>query len=104
QMLSDLASNADIAFRPYPTAPDYQSDLAGAGQGYRPLEPLEFDGRLLGDWLETISDPIKELTVFGGMMVTRAEAQKFISAEKSLSSMMLGLKLVTRYALDRLRY
>jgi 3-oxosteroid 1-dehydrogenase len=104
QMQQELSGRANVGFRPYPKAPDYQSNLEGAGLGYRPLEPQEFDGKTLGEWFDKISSPMKELTVFGGMMVTRAEAQRLINVEKSLSSMKLGLKLVTRFLADRLRY
>lgn len=103
-MQADLEARAGIVFRPYLSAPDYRSELEGAAPGGRALEPVAFDGRLLGGWFETIAEPIRELTVMGGMMVTRAEAQRLIRAERSPAAMLEGLKLVARHVDDRRRY
>lgn len=102
-MQADLEDRASIAFRPYRGAPDYQSDLPGAAEGWRPLEPAAFDGRLLGGYFPLIADPVPEFTVFNGMMVTRAEAGRLVHAEKSPSAMVLGAKLTLRYLADRMR-
>ncbi|MDS1136196.1 FAD-dependent oxidoreductase [Nitratireductor indicus] len=103
-MQADLEARAGVAFRPYLSAPDYRSDLPGAALGGRPLEPAAFDGRQLGNWFPLIADPIRELTVFGGMMVTRAEAQRLIRADRSPSALLEGAGLVLRHARDRLRH
>ncbi|TFF19137.1 FAD-dependent oxidoreductase [Jiella endophytica] len=104
RMQADLADRAEIAFRPMPAAPDYRPEIDGAGSGWRPLEPLPFDGRKLGGYFDLLAPPIPELTVFGGMMVTRAEAGQLVHAEKSLRAMMLGARLTGRYVRDRLKY
>jgi 3-oxosteroid 1-dehydrogenase len=103
-MLSELSTKADITFRPYATAPDYQSNLAGAALGYRPLEPMEFDGRKLGHWFDKLAFPLPGLTVFGGMMITRSEAQRLIWAERHPSALALGARLLMRQLTDRLHY
>ncbi|WP_051231745.1 FAD-binding protein [Kaistia adipata] len=102
EMQADLEDRAEIVFRPYRGAPDYRANLPGAGQGWRPLEPVEFDGRLLGGYFPLIANPVPEFTVFNGMMVTRAEAGRLVHAEKSLSAMVLGARLTLRYLADRL--
>lgn len=104
QMLVDLERRADILFRPFLNAPDYRSNLPGAALGGRALEPVAFDGRLLGEWFGLLADPMRELTVLGGMMVTRAEGIALVRAERSLSAMTLGLRLLTRHMRDRRRY
>lgn len=104
QMQEDLEARADIAFRPYLSAPDYQSTAAGAALGGRALEPPAFDGRLLGGWFEKLANPMRELTVLGGMMLTRGEAQRLIRAERSPAAMLEGLRLLARHLRDRLRY
>lgn len=104
RMQADLEARAGIVFRPYMAAPDYRSDLPGAGQGGRPLEPVEFDGRQLGDWFRLLADPLPGLTVLGGMMVTRAEAERLIRPERSISSIALGARLVLRHLGDRMRH
>lgn len=104
QMQADLADRADIQFCPMPSAADYRPEIDGAGTGWRPLEPAAFDGRTLGGYFDLVAPPIPELTVFGGMMVTRAEARQLIHAEKSMRAMGLGAKLMLRHLRDRLRH
>lgn len=103
-MQADLEARAEILFRPYKTAPDYRSNLPGAGTGGRPLEPLAFDGRVLEKWFPLLAEPLRELTVFNGMMVTRAEVQRLLRADRSASAFGLGARLVLRYLADRCRY
>ncbi|GGE36844.1 FAD-dependent oxidoreductase [Actibacterium pelagium] len=102
-MQSDLEDRAGIGFRPFPTAPDYRQDKPGAAPGWRSLEPAPFDGRELGDDFARLAPPLPELMVFGGMMVTRAEAAKLLRADRSLSAALLGLRLTMRFLLDRLK-
>jgi succinate dehydrogenase/fumarate reductase flavoprotein subunit len=102
RMISDLRARAEIAFRPYMTAPDYRQDCPGAAAGGRPLEPLPFDGRLLGGDFARLAWPLPELMLFGGMMITRGEAAQLLRADRSAAAAWLGLRLVARYAVDRL--
>lgn len=101
-MQADLEDRADISFRPFPAAPDYRQDLPGAASGWRPLDPCPFDGRKLGTDFAHLATPLPELMLFGGMMVTRAEAASLLKADRSLRSAWLGLRLVARYLRDRL--
>jgi len=104
QMVDDLARHADIGFRPYLAAPDYRQDCPGAAGGGRPLEPLPFDGRLLGSDFSRLAWPLPELMVFGGMMVTRGEALELLRADRSPRAVWLAMRLVGRYLRDRLSY
>lgn len=103
-MLVELEKSAGIAFRPYMHAADYRQDKDGAAPGGRALEPLAFDGRLLGADFERLGWPIREHMVFGGMMVTRAEALMLLRADRSLRALIIGVRLVGRFLLDRLSY
>ena len=103
-MIACLEAHAGLAFRPYPVHPDYRQDLPGAATGQRPLEPPEFDGRLLGSEFARVGWPIPELMLFGGMMVTRGEAARLLRAGRSLDGTLLGARLCLRYLADRLRY
>jgi 3-oxosteroid 1-dehydrogenase len=103
-MLADLEARAGIVFRPYRSAPDYRQDLPGAARGSRPLEPLPFDGRLLGADFDRLASPLPELMLFGGMMITRREAAALLRAGRSAHSTWLGLHLLGRYLRDRLNY
>lgn len=93
-----------VGFRPYLSAPDYRQDHPGAASGGRALEPLPFDGRRLGGDFTRLAAPLPELMLFGGMMVTRGEAVALLRADRSLSAMWLGTRLVARYLLDRLNH
>ena len=104
KMIAYLGKHAGFAFRPYPEHPDYRQDLPGAAMGGRPLEPPEFDGRLLADQFDRVAWPIRELMLFGGMMVTRGEAGRLLGAYASFDSALLAARLVLRYLADRLRY
>jgi 3-oxosteroid 1-dehydrogenase len=104
RMLEYLEQHADVRFRMYTHAPDYRQDVAGAAQGGRPIEPLPFDGRTLGPHFKRVGWPIRELMLFGGMMITRGEAAQLLRFAKSWKSFMLGARLVLRYAADRLRF
>lgn len=104
RMLAYLEERTDIRFRSYLTSVDYRQDLPGAARGGRPLEPLPFDGRTLGDKFDRVRAPLPELMLFGGMMITRGEAARLLRLPKSADAVALGARLVTRYAADRLRF
>jgi succinate dehydrogenase/fumarate reductase flavoprotein subunit len=99
-----LERYAGFRFRPFERHPDYRQELPGAAPGRRAIEPPEFDGRLLGERFKDVGWPIRELMLFGGMMVTRAEAARLLQAWQSPAAAWLGVKLVGRYLADRLRW
>jgi succinate dehydrogenase/fumarate reductase flavoprotein subunit len=103
-MIACLEKHGGFVFRPYPAHPDYRQELPGAAGGRRPLEPPEFDGRLLGHEFARLAWPLRELMLFGGMMVTRGEAARLLHAARSLDGTLLGARLVLRFLADRLRY
>lgn len=103
-MVSDLERRTGIGFSPYMHAADYRQDCPGAASGGRALEPLPFDGRRLGGEFGRLALPLRELMVFGGMMVTRAEAAKLLTAWKNPAAAWLGLRLTARYFADRLTH
>jgi glycine/D-amino acid oxidase-like deaminating enzyme len=71
QAVAHIEANSEVRYRPCPKHPDYISDLGGATINGRALEPLPFDGRLLGALFKLVRPPIPEFTVLGGMMVDR---------------------------------
>lgn len=101
EMLRYLEKHTDVRFQVYRHHPDYRQELPGAAEGGRPLEPLPFDGRTLGKHLDRVRGPLPELMLFGGMMVTRAEATRLLRVTTSWDSFLLGARLFARYLADR---
>ncbi len=99
-----LEQHAGVRFRPFEHHPDYRQDLPGAALGGRPLEPPEFDGRLLGEYFGRIAWPIRELMLFSGMMVTRAEAARLLRAWRSPRDALFGARLLFRFLRDRMHH
>jgi len=104
RMIDYLEAHTDVRFQAYAHSPDYRQDLVGATDGGRALEPLAFDGRTLGPDFDRVGWPLRELMLFGGMMVTRGEAARLLRSARSLDGFLLGARLVSRYIVDRLRY
>ena len=102
QAIHHIESKSDVRFRPYPKHPDYISDLVGSTLNGRALEPLPFDGRLLGDLFKLIRPPIPEFTVLGGMMVDRTDINHLLGMTTSFASLKHSVKIVLRHASDRL--
>ncbi len=104
EMLDYLEARADVRFQVYRHHPDYRQELPGAAEGGRPLEPLPFDGRTLGEAFDRVRWPLPELMLFGGMMVTRGEAARLLRITRSWDAFRLGVRLCGRYVRDRRRY
>jgi len=99
-----IEQHSHVKYRARPFHPDYISDLEGATACGRALEPLPFDGRLLGDWFKLIRPPIAEFMVLGGMMVDRDDIPHLLGFKKSFKSLRYVLGILGRHAMDRLRY
>ncbi len=104
ETIATLEAKTDVKFRPYVKHPDYISDLEGSTLAGRALEPLPFDGRLLGRNFKLIRPPILEFTVLGGMMVDRTDINHLLAMTKSWTSFKHATKIVLRHAMDRLSY
>lgn len=99
-----IEAGSEVQFRPYAKHPDYISDLPGSTLCGRALEPLPFDGRLLGPLLSLVRPPIPEFTVLGGMMIDRYDIPHLLALTRSWTSFKHAFKLIARYAIDRLRH
>lgn len=97
----DKNTHVKLAARTF--SPDYYPDRPGAAMGGRSLDPLMFDGRLLGKHFAELRDPMHEFMVLGGMMVTMTDAKHLLAVTKSFTSWREGMKLVLRFFADRLR-
>ena len=99
-----LEERTELRYRPYPKHPDYLSNLPGATLAGRALEPLPFDGRLLGPLFRLLRPPIPEFTVLGGMMVDRTDIGHLLGMRRSWTSLRHALGLLARHAIDRLSH
>ena len=104
RMVAYMEAHTEVQFRPYAVQADYRQEIVGATMGGRALEPLPYDGRLLAHHFQHIRPPIPELTILGGMMVTRGEAGLLLRGITSFEAMTLAARLLSRHALDRLKY
>ncbi len=99
-----VEENSDLQYRPYPKHPDYISELEGSTLNGRALEPLPFDGRLLGDLFKLVRAPIPEFTVLGGMMVDRTDINHLLARTQKFDSFVYTAKILLRHVSDRIRY
>lgn len=103
--VDEVEARTELKYRPYPKHPDYISDLGGATLNGRALEPLPFDGRLLGKELfSLLRPPIPEFTVIGGMMVDRTDINHLLAMTKDWASFKHAAGIVFRHAMDRLSW
>lgn len=98
-----LEAHTEVRLQPVKIYPDYYPDLPGATTGGRVLEPVAFDGLKLGNNFRRLRPPLPEFTLFGGMMVNRLDIPHLRNAGRSLRSTVRALRLVSQYALQRLR-
>lgn len=104
EAVAHVERHSEVKFRPYPTHPDYISELPGSTLRGRALEPLPFDGRLLGEHFSLLRPPIPEFTVLGGMMVDRNDIPHLLAMKKSFKSLRYSLRILARHASDRMKY
>lgn len=102
--LAYLERNTELKVNGRVYSPDYYPDAAGAKLGGRGVDPVEFDGRLLGAHFAELREPLAEFTVLGGMMVTVYDVRHLLGITRSFTSFKYGMKLLARYAADRLSY
>lgn len=98
-----LEANTEVRFQPVKACPDCYPERLGATAGGRVLEVLGFDGRRLGKAFARVRPPLPEFTLFDGMMVDPPDVAHLRSVGKSLRSTLRAARLVSRYALQRLR-
>ena len=96
-----LERNTAVQLRPVRLYPDYYPEISGATLGGRVLEPVPFNGRLLGKHFHRLRPPLPEFTLFGGMMLDRSDIPHFRRAARSLRSAVRSGRLVARYLLER---
>jgi len=97
-----LERKTSVRFEPVTNYPDYYPDLPGATRGGRVLEPVAFDGLMLGKNFRRLRRPLPEFMLFGGMMVDRADIRHFRNAGRSVFSAARVARLIAGYGRQRL--
>jgi succinate dehydrogenase/fumarate reductase flavoprotein subunit len=98
-----LEANTEVRLQTVKTYPDYYPEKPGATTGGRVLEPVTFDGASLGADFGRLRPPLPEFTVFGGMMVNRLDIPHLRKFGRSFRSTLCSMRLVSEYAMQRLR-
>lgn len=98
-----LEQHTSLKLQPVRRYPDYYPGMPGATAGGRVLEPVPFDGRELGADFALLRDPLPEFLLFGGMMVSREDLPVLRRVTRSPRAAWHALKLLRRYAAQRLR-
>ncbi|QDP24713.1 FAD-dependent oxidoreductase [Bradyrhizobium cosmicum] len=98
-----LEANTEVRLQPVKAYPDYYPERLGATSGGRVLEPVAFDGTRLGAHFVRLRAPLPEFMLFGGMMVNRLDIPHLRRIGKSVRSTLRAARLVSEYALQRLR-
>lgn len=96
-----LEDETNVRFRGRPFHPDYLFELEGSTAFGRALEPVPFDGALLGDDLKLVRPPIPEFTILGGMQIDRDDIAHLLKMKKSLRSLAYSIRIVARYYLRK---
>lgn len=104
EAVKTIEQHSHVKYRIRPFHPDYLSELEGSTLCGRALEPLPFDGRLLGEDFGLVRPPIPEFLVLKGMMVDRDDIPHLLGWHRSLASTLYVMKRVGRHLMDRLRY
>jgi succinate dehydrogenase/fumarate reductase flavoprotein subunit len=99
-----LEHRTQVKLRPVKTYPDYYPDCEGATTGGRVLEPVPFDGRVLGPRFNDLRWPLPEFMLFNRMMVDRADIPHFRNVLGSPTSAWRVASIVSRYFLQRISH
>lgn len=75
RMIATFEAETDVRFEPVREYPDYDGFQPGAKPGGRPLEPLPFDGNLLGEDFATLHPCYPGELIFDRFMMRLAEAR-----------------------------
>jgi succinate dehydrogenase/fumarate reductase flavoprotein subunit len=102
-VLDDLQARTSVRFAAPPAHPDYKA-LPGAAVSGRALGVLPFDGRALRDDFDRLRPPRREFMVLGGMMVGKNDIEALVHPFRSLNNFVQAVRLLTRYAMDRLQF
>ncbi|MDA9410716.1 FAD-dependent oxidoreductase [Bradyrhizobium sp. CCBAU 45384] len=104
EAIAYLEARTEVQLQPVKACPDHYPERLGATSGGRVLQPVTFDATRLGEAFARLRPPLPEFMLFGGMMVDCLDIPHLCRVGKSLRSTLRVARLVSQYALQRLRW
>lgn len=97
-MVRFVAEKFGVRFRCVPRYPDYYLRAPGAKEGFRSMEPLEFDAARLGPEFDHQRPAIRSTLLLGRIAMNQVEAHTLFS--RGPGWIWLTLRMVLKYWLD----
>jgi 3-oxosteroid 1-dehydrogenase len=98
EMVRYLKKTFDVNFRGVKLYPDYYPDQPGGKEGYRSMEPVEFNAELLGDEFSRQRPPFHGTQVMGRLSMNQVEAHVLFTKGKGWVKLIMVMML--RYWFD----
>lgn len=97
-MVRHLRDKFGVLFRSVQKYPDYYPDKPGGKDGFRSMEPVEFNAALLGDDFDQQRPPFAGTQVMGRVAMNQVEAHVLFTKGKGWIGLIL--KMMLRYWFD----
>lgn len=98
EMVRYMARTFGVRFRNVPKYPDYYPNRPGGKEGWRSMEPVEFDARRLGDEFDRQREAFRGTLLMGRIAMDQVEAHTLFS--RGPGWIWLTLKMLLKYWLD----
>ncbi|MDM4770670.1 FAD-dependent oxidoreductase [Solimonas sp. SE-A11] len=98
EMVRYMAKTFGVKYRNVPKYPDYYSNRPGGKDGWRSMEPVDFDASLLGPEFDRQRESFKGTLLMGRIAMNQVEAHKLFS--RGPGWILLTLKMLLKYWLD----
>jgi len=93
EMVRHLAQKFGVQFRSVQKYPDYYPDKPGGKDGFRSMEPVEFNAALLGDEFNRQRPPFPGTQVMGRVSMNQVEAHLLFTKGKGWIGLILKMML-----------
>jgi succinate dehydrogenase/fumarate reductase flavoprotein subunit len=103
RMVEFFERETAVQFVAQPQFPDYRADVAGAATG-RSIVAAPLDGRVLGQRINGLRPPLREITFVGMMFNASQEVRHFFQVTRSLKSAAYVAKRLCVHAFEVARY
>lgn len=98
EMVRYLAKTFDVRYGNVPKYPDYYPNQPGGKEGWRSMQPAEFDAALLGDEFDNQRESFKGTLLMGRIAMDQIEAHTLFS--RGPGWIWLTIRMLLKYWLD----